>query len=322
MENNITRDDLEGQIDAILHPEPDEDGALYLEYPCRRLREEYSLDFSYMNTSIYEGCSIHKYSRLSPPDAIDVHTITSNHDVPTSLFYSALSILGDSIIKYYEPQEYPPQLHFYPPVILTAWSGFESFVRYKSELLVATVPTISLDVRRYLQEVSPTINSNGSITETSRYYPVLDRYVVLLKYGYNYCVDKSLDFWHRLTKANKLRNHYTHLPIQEPRDLNTRDVLEFIESVFLGIIVPSSHLQRTLLLEIFRFYNMWNSLRELAKPISEQPFLKGWDMRDSYTFHCNFEGIDDDRFPGADDLERIKRFHKKYHTDQTNKEQA
>ncbi len=322
MGNDITRDDLEGEIDAILHPEPDEDGALNLEYPCRRLREEYSLDFSYMNTSFYEGCSMHKYSRLSPPDAINVHTITSNHDVPTSLFYSALSILGDSIIKYYEPPEYPPQLHFYPPVILTAWSGFESFVRYKSELLVATVPTISLDIRRYLQELSPTINSNGSIKETSRYYPVLDRYAILLKYGYNYCVDKSHDFWRRLTKANDLRNHYTHLPIQEPRDLNTNDVLEFLESLFLGIIVPSSHLQRTLLLQIFHFYDMWNSLRELAKSISEQPFLKGWKKRDNYIFHCNFEGIDDDRFPGADDLEQIKRFHKKYHTDQTNKEQA
>lgn len=317
-----TREELEEEIHSILHPEPDEDGLMIREFPCRRLRQHYGLDFKYMETSIYEGSSMHKYSRLCSPDAKEVHTISSNNDVPTSLFYSALHLLGESIVKYHDPPEFPPQLHYYPPIIFTAWSGFESFVRLKSELLIATVPNISIEIKHFLRELTAIVDSNGNVQEMTKYQPVIDRYNVLIRYGYQYTVDRGSHFWCRLKEANDLRNYYTHLPIQEPRDLSTDDVLNFLESIFLSIIVPSSHLQRTLLLQIFDLYSMWDSLRDIARPISERPFFKDWPHKDPYTFHCNFEGINEDRFPGSNDIERTKQVLKEYSDKNRTKEES
>ena len=272
---NYTQEELEEMVDSILHPEPEEDEAMALEFPCSRLRQHYKLDFNYMDTLNYEGSSSHIYSRICPPDAKEVHTISSNNDVPTSLFYSAVHLLGDSIVKYHNPPKYAPQLHYYPTILFTAWSGFESFVRLKSELLIATVPNIPIEIKRFLRELTVVVAKNGDVQERIKYQPVIERYAVLLRYGYQYIVDRSNCFWCRLKDANDLRNHYTHLPIQEPRELNTDDILTFLESIFLAIIVPSSRLQRTLLLKIFHLYSMWDSLRDIVRPISERPFFMG-----------------------------------------------
>lgn len=304
---DYTREELEEAVNSILHPEPDEDGLPLRELPVSRLRDLHRLDFSYMKAFAWEGSTTHPDTHVCPADAEDVHTITSNQDVPASLFYSALLLLGESIIEYYEPRQHLPQLRFYPPIILTAWSGFEAFVRLKSELLIATVPSVPLEIRHFLRERSPTVTNKGDIRKRKDHHPVLDRYMVLLRYGYGYTVDRSAPFWRALGAANDLRDHYTHLPIRKPRDLGTEDVLEFLESVFMGIIVPSSHLQRTLLLQVFDLYAMWDSLRELARPGCESPFFKEWPRNESYLFHCNFDGIDKERFPSMSDMDRSRQ---------------
>jgi hypothetical protein len=85
------------------------------------------------------------------------------------------------------------------------------------------------------------------------------------------------------------------------RSISSEQVLEFTESVLLGIIAPSAHLKRTQLLRIYDLYWAWDSLRKLAVDFTEQPFFKDWPIGDErYMFYCPFDTVDAERFPNAD----------------------
>lgn len=90
------------EIHYLFHPEPDEDGDILHEYPSKRLKEHYKLDFTYMDSFDWEGSSMHRYTRLCPSDEHRVHTLSKNQDVPDRLFGTALHLFADSIIEYHE----------------------------------------------------------------------------------------------------------------------------------------------------------------------------------------------------------------------------
>ena len=140
-----------------------------------------------------------------------------------------------------------------------------------------------------------------------RHQSVLNRYVVLLKYGYSYDVNRGDRYWQQLTAARDLRDYYTHLDVTEPRAISSQQVVEFMEVVLLGMICPSVALGRTILLGIYDLYGKLAELSELAEDFVEQPFFRDWPFQEGYMFHCNFDNVDGDRFPSVRDLERYRR---------------
>lgn len=297
--------DFMDEIHFLFHPEPDEDGTVLREYPNKRLREHYKLDFTYMESVDWEGSSVHRYTRLCPSDEHRIQTLTKNQDVPDRLFGTALHLFADSIIEYHEKSGEGGELRFYPPVLLTFWAGFEAFVRYSSELLIVTARNLPPEVKNYLSEEDSYLNRKGEITSRTKFQGVLDRYAVFLKYAYEYDADKGADFWQRLVKAKELRDYYTHLNVSVPREVSSDEVLSYIEAILLAIIVPSSNLQRTLMLGVYWIYEIWNTLYEYSVEYIERPFFMNWHLNEEYLFHCNFKNINQERFPSM--RERMER---------------
>src|SRR4051812_8425235 len=87
------------------------------------------------------------------------------------LFYSALRFLGDSIITYATDRERrrahaqrnPSELRLHPPVVLTAWSGLEAFIRHSSELMIHTSKDVRSEVADYLRDELTVVDRNGAI---------------------------------------------------------------------------------------------------------------------------------------------------------------
>jgi len=299
--SSIDIEEFKENLHYLFYPEPDEDGIPPREYPHPRLRDTYKLDFEYMNSFNWEGSSIHPYTRLCPEEDERVRVLTRNTDVPTRFFEAALHLFSDSVIEYHRKTERKGELRYYPPVILTFWSGFETFLRHSSELLLATVPTVPREIANFLREEEPWVDHKGAIRTRSQFQPVLDRYAVFLKYGYNLEVERGSRYWQRLEQAKKLRDYYTHLDVSNPRSVSSADVLMFMEDVLLGIIWPSSLLQRSLLLGIYRLYEIWVFLCEHREDYIEQPLLLDWHLKEPYLFHCNFEGVDNRNFPNMEE---------------------
>ncbi|WP_191625227.1 hypothetical protein [Pseudomonas fluorescens] len=204
-------------------------------------------------------------------------------------------------MTYYGFDNRKGELRYYPPVVLTFWSGFETFVRRVSELMIATVRDLPAPVIDYLQERETIVRSDGKITRRTCHRPVLDRYAVLLTYGYRWTPDRGSKFWQGLVAANTLRNYYTHLDVTDPRAITSAEALQFMESILLGIIWPSSKLQRTLMLGVYRVYELWELLHQSAEQFTEQPSFLDWHLRKEYLFHCNFENVNIDNFPNAEE---------------------
>lgn len=294
-------EEFKEELSYLLNPEPDEDGIFPREHPHPRLVDVHGLDFSYFDSDFtWEGSSTHRYTRLCPHDEEAVHVLTRNQDVPTRLFGSALDLFADSMVAYHGKAERKGALRYYPPVILTFWSGFETFVRRLSELMIATVKGVPEPVVNYLRERELFVDGKGHIRERSRFHAVLDRYAVLLAHGYGLHVDRGHKFWQGLNAAKELRDYYTHLDITDPRAISSQEVLQFMEAVMLSLIWPSSVLQRTLLLGIFRVYEVWELLFRYAEEYREQPMFMDWHLKSQYLFHCNFENVDANRFPNMD----------------------
>ena len=293
-------EDLEAELEGLFNPEPDEDGGPPTrDFPHPRLVKEHALDLSYLETFIWEGSTIHPSTRLCPRDEDRVLPLIRNLDVPSRLFEAGLRLFGDSILAYHGQKERKGELRYYPPVILTFWSGFETFVRHTSELMLISVRNVPPEVANFLRDEVTFVDRKGGISTRTRYQSVLERYVVLLRYGYGYQVNRSSKHWQRLEQERRLRDYYTHLDVNDPRSISSEQVLNFIETVLLGIIWPSAEMKRSQLLGIYNLYWTWDELRKLAEPFTEQPFFKDWPLHGPHTIYCPFEGVDTGRFPNS-----------------------
>ncbi|OHE60337.1 MAG: hypothetical protein A2Z47_12680 [Thermodesulfovibrio sp. RBG_19FT_COMBO_42_12] len=299
-------EEFEEGINSLLHPEPDEDGFVPREFPNERLFKVYGLNFDYMKDIYWEGSSVHRYTRLCPEGEDSLHVLTRNSDVPTRLFEAGFNLFKDSVIAYHDKKDKRGDIRFYPSIVLTFWSGFETFVRYSSELLLVTVLNIPYEVAIFLQEKERFLDNRGIIKEKPRYQPVLERYAVFLKYAYNFTVDRGCKFWQQLEKAKDIRDYYTHLDVRDPKAISVNEVLNFMEAILLGIIWPSSELQRTLMLCIYYLYDIWAYLNEHKEEYMERPFFMDWHFNERYMFHCNFENVNTRRFPNTDEERRMK----------------
>jgi hypothetical protein len=177
---------------------------------------------------------------------------------------------------------------------------------YSSEFMLFTSKGIPEEVAKYLREQIVEVDGKGDLRTSDRYRNVLDRYAVLLRYGFGLQVDRGATYWQELKKAQDLRDYYTHIKVAASRSISSAEVLDFMESVLLGIIVPSSLAKRTLMLNIFYLYDRWVDLSELthdALPRGhvEQPFFHSAKMEGSFTSYCPFVSVDTDRFPNSDE---------------------
>lgn len=296
----MNKKELQEEINILFNPEPDEDGSHLREWPHKRIINFHKLDISYMKRYDWEGSTIHPYTRICcGPTENRLRSLSRNMDVPYKLFEAGLKLFGDSIIVYHDNKERKGDIRYYPPTIVTFWSGFEAYVRYSSELMLITVNSIPQIVVDYLLEQEMYLNKRGEQCTRDRYQPILERYTILLKYGYNYTVDRGNRYWQSLQKAKELRDYYTHLDVREPRAVSSKQVLDYIEAVMMALIWPSCELKRTLLLGIYRLYEIWARLKELQSEYIEQPFFKDWSFKGGYMFHCNFENVDTLRFPNS-----------------------
>jgi hypothetical protein len=297
----MNHDDLAAEIDNIFDPEPDDDQP-HRELAHRRLSQVYGFDFKFMETWIWEGATSHPNTRLWPAGEPGGDELTRNMDVPDRLFMSALRVFADSILTYSARKKEPNRLRFYPPVILTFWSGFEAFVRHTSELMIHTSKDLPAPIAEYLRDEITTVNQKGVITQETRYRPVLDRYAVLLQYGFNYKIDRGNRHWQALQKAKDLRDYYTHIDAMNSRSISSDEVLEYLESAMLGIIWPSAEVQRTIMLGIHHLYYTWVQLVDLAREhlpngYCEQPFFHAWHLTgEAYQFYCPFTNVDEEKF--------------------------
>lgn len=295
-------EDLRADLEELFNPEPDGDGGPPTrDIPHPRLEKEHGLDLSYLETPgfAWEGSTIHPHTRHCPPDEPRLPPLIRNVDVPSRLLEAGLRLFGDSILAYHDQKKRKGELRYYPPAILTFWSGFETFVRHTSELMLITVQNVPQAVGSFLHDEETFVDRKGNISTRTRYQSVLDRYVVLLRYGYRHHVDRGSKHWQRLEQARTLRDYYTHLDVNDPRSISSEQVLDFMEAVLLGIIWPSAEMKRTQLLGIHNLYWTWDALRKLAEPFTEQPLFKDWPTDGALTIYCPFEGVDVGRFPSS-----------------------
>jgi hypothetical protein len=304
----VDYDYIAGEIAGIFSPEPDEDGH-HREWPQERLRKHHGLDFTFMEDWLWEGATSHPNTRIWPDAEPGGDELTRSMDVPGRLFLSALRVFADSILTYSTGKEKTKssELRFYPPVILTFWSGFEAFVRHSSELMIHTSKGLPDPIADYLRDEITTVSRKGAIDKETRHRPVLDRYAVLLQYGFDYKVDRGSKYWQALEKARDLRDYYTHIDAMNSRALAFEDVRDYMEDVILGIIWPSAEVKRTLLLGIHDIYWIWDQLRELASgqlPDGhiEQPFFHARRLEGRrHMFYCPFTNVDNQRFPNSNE---------------------
>jgi len=153
-------EELKDRIRWLLDPEPEE-GIEPREIGHPRLSSRHNVDTSYLNTSAWEGSAIHHHTRLCSSEEKELHGLTRNSDVSIRLFETGLRLFGDSLVAYHGKPDRTGQLHYYPPMILTFWSGFETFVRHTSELMLTTVPSIPEAVANYLRDLAPAATSNS-----------------------------------------------------------------------------------------------------------------------------------------------------------------
>ena len=146
------------------------------------------------------------------------------------------------------------------------------------------------------------IDRKGNVDSRTKFAPVLDRYAIMLRYGFNLDVDRGSKFWQRLEAAKEVRDYYTHIEAMESRAMSDAQLLEYLESVLLGIIWPSVIVKRSLLLGSLHLYYAWAELRDLtAKYLSnghrEEPFFHKWDWeKHSFLFYCPFTTVNNESF--------------------------
>jgi hypothetical protein len=207
-------------------------------------------------------------------------------------------------VQYIDAQSTSTPLRFYPPVILTFWSAFEAMVRHSSLMMLRTCTAIPQTVAEFLREEETYIDGKGRVKTRTRFWPVLDRYFTLLKYGFELDIDRGSQIWQRLEAAKSLRDYYTHVDALESRSISAAQVLEYLESLLLGVIYPSSLAQKSVLMGAVNYYWIWAELGKMTESHlpeghAEEPFFHSWESWEGrpFLFYCPFKTIDAKRFP-------------------------
>jgi hypothetical protein len=244
--------ELREHLWPILYPEADEDFVHTL--PHKRLATAHSLDCSYWSPREFSSSSI--WNRVIRDEADPLHDSIQSLTVPGSLSLAAIRLFGESLIAYADQNDEAVRdgwnvFRFYPSVLLTFWSAFEAFVRLQSEFLLAMSSSLPSLVRQALAEVEEYLDDRGRMKTRSRRRSVLDRYALLLQYGYSHDVDRGAAYWQgggagrrgprRTCALSRTWSAVAHLPesVESPRSNSSpmgRPVRRGWPDDFLGAI--------------------------------------------------------------------------------------
>jgi len=290
-------DDLKGEIELILNPEPDEDGLVRYS-PNQSLSSVHGLDTSYYRGLWQVGWLKRDgaFERLLQDGSDALHDTLQSVTVPGSLLHAALKLFGDSLVEYHERERRWDLYRFYPSILMTVWSAFEAWVRISSEILVAVVPTLPRSIANALLEVRSFVARNGQIERQPDRRPVLDRYWLLLKYGCNLEFDRGSRPWQAGKQAAAVRDSLVHYDVVKAPSLTASEVWNHMEAVMLLFIAPSTLARRTLFHDQFGYHDMLVQLHSLISEFEERPLHKGWP-RDAVIFDCPFDGVDESKYP-------------------------
>jgi hypothetical protein len=290
-------DDLRGEIESILNPEPDEDDQIHYP-PHERLSAVHGLDTSYYRGLWQIGWLERDgaFQRLLEDNSDPLHNIRQSITVPDSLLHAALRLFGDSLIEYHERKRRWDLYRFYPSILMTVWAAFEAWVRISSEILVAVVPTLPRPIADSLLEVRSFVGRNGQIQRQPDRRPVLERYWLLLKYGCNLEFDRGSRSWQAGSQAVAVRDSLVHYDVSNAPSLTAFEVWNHMEAVMLLFIAPSTVARRTLSRYQFGYHYMLVQLHPLISEFEERPLHKGWSPG-PMIFDCPFDGVDESRYP-------------------------
>jgi hypothetical protein len=290
----MDRNELADQLQAIFDPEPDEDGFVPDTPPHPRLADSHGLNLSYWKP--FEFGSTSQFSRLVRDRADPVNAVTQSLSVPSSLFWAGLRLFGDSLLAYCDTEDRRGVFRYYPPILVTFWAGFEAFVRLYSELLIHLLPATPVAVKSALLEVEDYVERDGGICQRQRSRPVLDRYWLLLKYGWKLEFDRGGRIWQAGQDVAAVRNQIVHYEVSTAPTLKATELWNYLESMLLLLIGPSAALRRSVFHRQFDLYWVLVDLNRLIEEFEERPVHKGWPFS-PYLFSCSFEGIDSTRYP-------------------------
>jgi len=291
----MNAEELKYEVDSILTPEPDEDGNYPWFMPDKRLSSVHNLDTSYFKGPyLIDGESA--FERVLQDDSDPLHDTLQSTLVPDSLLLASLRLLGDSIIAYHAPKDSWGWYRYYPSILMTAWSAFESWVRIHSEILVAVAPALPSAVKEALLESRTAVSGSGQIEQRPDRRPVMDRYWLLLKHGCDLEFDRGGRVWQKAREAATVRDSVVHYNVSIAPSITASQAWEHVESIMLLLIAPSCQAKRTLFHRQYDAYSMLVQLREFITEFEERPFHKGWP-RGPVIFNCPFNGVDEAKYP-------------------------
>jgi len=286
--------DLKSEIDAILHPEPDDDDPLHWVAPHSRLSSVHGLDTSY-----YRGPFDLKgdgaFKRLldeSDPLQDTLQSVT----VPLSLFTAAFQLFGDSLLEYHDRKRKWDVYRFYPSILMTVWAAFEAWLRISSEILVAVAPALPRAVKDALLETREVVEDSGDVKPRREPKGVLARYRFLLKHGCADTVVRGSSVWQAAELSRETRNCLVHYDVRKAPSLTTSGLWGHMEAVLMLLIAPSTRICRTLFEPQFDLYSKLVALHSLMAEFEERPLHKGWP-KESGIFDCPFDGVDAKKYP-------------------------
>lgn len=308
-------EELRDRLWPILYPEPDDDSGLGGSVPHARLLKVHGLDCSYW--SPYESSSGSIWNRVINRRDDPLHDSVQSLTVPGSLSVAAIRLFGESLIAYADQDDESVRngwgvFRYYPSVLITFWSAFEAFVRLQSEYLLAMKSSLPHPVRLALSEEEEYVDDRGRIKTRSRRRPVLDRYSLLLQYGYSLEVDRGATFWQQGVRAVEARDALAHYHVRGAPSITCRDLFSHLEAITLLWIVPSVQAGRSIYWQQFDCYDMVAGLLPFLQDFEERPLHKDWPRRGAILVYAPFDGLDDERYPRAGDWDpstfSLKRF--------------
>lgn len=305
----MDHDELKGLINCAFEPDCDDESGLPAEaVPHPRLKEVYDLDTSYWE--LYEFGSMSPSSRIVIRPDDPVNRIMPSITAGDELFYAALRLLGDSILAYHDRSDFPyrdrwGQLHYYPSVLFAFCAAFEAVVRFQAALLVQVSSGLPPPVRAALLEVEESVGTNLKLVSHPRRRPVLERYRILLKYGYDFIFERSVPHWPRAEAAFKARDSFVHYDVGSAPSITATDLCTHLEALLCLFVYPSARIGRTVYSRQYEVYQSLAFLIDLVAPFEERPILKNSAFFDSpHMFACTFAHVDATRYPSAEEHTR------------------
>ena len=288
----------------ILYPEADEGFIGTLPHP--RLESEHGLDCSYWSPQEFSSGSMWNRVVLDASDPL--HDSVQSLTVPGSLSIAAIRLLGESLLAYADVRDDALQrgwgvFRFYPSILITFWAAFEAFVHLQSEFLLAMSSSLPALVRHALSEEEEFLDDRGRTKIRSRRRPVLDRYSLLLKYGYALEIDRGAAFWQRGVEAVTARDALVHYHVRGAPAISCKGLWRHLEAISLLWIAPSAQVGRTVFPEQYDCYEMLADLQPFLQDFEERPLHKDWPRRGAVLIPAPLDGLDDERYPREGSLD-------------------